>query len=330
MKDLIFANPEFFYLFIIIPLLIVWYIFKHRNIDPTIKVSTIQGFSGSKSSFRQKFRHILFVLRILIISLIIIVLARPQTSSSKKSVKTEGIDIVMALDLSTSMLAQDFRPNRLEAAKSTAIDFIKERPDDRIGLVVFAGESFTQCPVTIDHDVIINLFSGLKTGLIEDGTAIGMGLATAVNRLKESKAKSKVIILLTDGVNNTGLISPETAADIAATFHIRVYTIGVGTQGYAPYPVQTPFGTQMQNMKVQIDENLLKKIANITGGKYFRATNNRALKRIYKEIDKMEKTKVDVSIFTRKNEEFFPFALAAGLLFLLELLLRYIIYRNIP
>lgn len=330
MNDIIFANPDFFYLFIFIPLIIVWYIFKHRKLDPSIKISTIEGFGSSQSSFRQKFIHLSFVLRILTLSLIIIVLARPQSSSSKKSVKTEGVDIVMALDLSTSMLAQDFKPNRLEAAKSTAIDFIKERPDDRIGLVVFAGESFTQCPVTIDHDVIINLFSGLKTGLIEDGTAIGMGLATAVNRLKESKAKSKVIILLTDGVNNTGLISPETAADIAATFQIRVYTIGVGTKGYAPYPVQTPFGIQMQNMKVQIDENLLRKIANLTGGKYFRATNNRALKRIYNEIDKMEKTKVDVSIFTRKNEEFFPFALAAGLLFLLELLLRLIVFRKIP
>jgi len=329
-NDMNFANPELLYLGLIIPLLIAWYIFKNKKMQATLKVSSIEGFKSSKPTIRQKFRHILFVLRILAISMMIVVLARPQTSTSRKDIKTEGIDIVMALDLSSSMLAEDFKPNRLEAAKKTAIDFIESRIDDRIGLVVFAGESFTQSPVTIDHDVIKNLFSELKTGLIEDGTAIGMGLATSVNRLKESKAKSKVVILLTDGVNNTGLISPQTAAEIAESFNIRVYTIGVGTKGMAPYPVQTPFGMRHQNMEVKIDEKLLKDIASLTGGKYFRATNNKALEKIYSEIDKMEKTHVDVSIYNRKTEEFFIFALAAGLFFLFELLFRYFVYRTIP
>jgi Ca-activated chloride channel family protein len=228
------------------------------------------------------------------------------------------------------MLAEDFRPNRLEAAKKTAMDFIDDRIDDRIGLVVFAGESFTQSPVTIDHDVIKNLFKDLKTGLIEDGTAIGMGLATSINRLKESKAKSKVIILLTDGVNNTGIISPQTAAELAQSFNIRVYTIGVGTHGFAPYPVQTPWGMRRQNMEVRIDEQLLKNVAALTGGKYFRATNNKGLREIYKEIDSMEKTRVDVSIYSKKSEEFLPFAIAAALIFILEIFLRFFFFRVLP
>ncbi|MFC2129915.1 VWA domain-containing protein [Bacteroidota bacterium] len=327
---MVFANPEWFYLLIIIPLLIAWYILRHKRQQPELKVSTTEGFEISKPTWKVRFRHIIFVLRIIAFSLIIIVLARPQTTSSRKNIRTEGIDIVMALDISTSMLAEDFKPNRLEAAKRTAVDFIDERIDDRIGLVVFAGESFTQCPVTIDHDVIKNLFKDLKTGMIEDGTAIGMGLATSVNRLKESKAKSKVIILLTDGVNNTGIISPQTAAEIAQSFSIRVYTIGVGTRGFAPYPVQTPWGMRRQNMEVKIDEDLLKQIATLTGGKYFRATNNKALRNIYKEIDKMEKTRVDVSIYSRKTEEFLPFAIVAAFAFLLELLLRFLVFRNIP
>ncbi len=329
-KDLVFANPEWFWLFILIPVLIGWYIFKQKQQTSEIKMSSIEGLALGKPTLKIRLRHILFVLRIISISFIIFVLARPQSTSSKKNIRTEGIDIVMVLDISTSMLAEDFRPNRLEAAKKTAMEFIDMRIDDRIGLVVFAGESFTQAPVTIDHDVIKNLFKDLKTGLIEDGTAIGMGLATSINRLKDSKAKSKVVVLLTDGVNNTGIISPQTAAEIAHSFNIRVYTIGVGTRGMAPYPFQTPWGIRRQNMEVKIDEELLGQIAKLTGGKYFRATNNKALSNIYKEIDAMEKTRVDVSIYSRKSEEFLPFAIGAAIAFLLELLLRLFVFRKIP
>ena len=330
MKDLVFANPEWFWLFVLLPILIVWYILKHRQQTSEIKMSSIEGLALSKPTWKIRFRHILFVLRMLSFAFIIFVLARPQSTSSKKNVRTEGIDIVMVLDISTSMLAEDFRPNRLEAAKKTAMEFIDMRIDDRIGLVVFAGESFTQSPVTIDHDVIKNLFKDLKTGLIEDGTAIGMGLATSVNRLKESKAKSKVVVLLTDGINNTGIIAPFTAAEIAHSYNIRVYTIGVGTRGMAPYPFQTPWGIRRQYVDVKIDEELLRHIARLTGGKYFRATNNKALEQIYKEIDAMEKTRIDVSVYSRRSEEFLPFALGAAIAFLLELLLRFFVFRKIP
>jgi len=330
MKDLVFANPEWFWLFVLLPILIVWYILKHRQQTSEIKMSSIEGLALSKPTWKIRFRHILFVLRMLSFAFIIFVLARPQSTSSKKNVRTEGIDIVMVLDISTSMLAEDFRPNRLEAAKKTAMEFIDMRIDDRIGLVVFAGESFTQSPVTIDHDVIKNLFKDLKTGLIEDGTAIGMGLATSVNRLKDSKAKSKVVVLLTDGINNTGIIAPFTAAEIAHSYNIRVYTIGVGTRGMAPYPFQTPWGIRRQYVDVKIDEELLRHIARLTGGKYFRATNNKALEQIYKEIDAMEKTRIDVSVYSRRSEEFLPFALGAAIAFLLELLLRFFVFRKIP
>ncbi len=328
-----FANPEFFYLFILLPFIIAWYWWKHRKTQPTLKVSTSEGMKTSGKTFKQRILHLPFILRILVFSLLIIILARPQSSSSSRTVRTEGIDIVLSLDISTSMLAEDFKPNRLEAAKKTALDFIDDRITDRIGLVVFAGQSFTQCPITFDHAVLKNLFKSIKSAdkmSIEDGTAIGMGLATAVDRLKDSKAKSKVIILLTDGVNNTGIVAPFTAADIAKAFNIRVYTIGVGSKGMAPYPVVTPFGKQYMNMKVEIDEKVLKQIASITGGTYFRATGNKALKKIYKEINKLEKTKIDESIFSRKSEEFFPFALAAAVLFLLDLLLRFVYLKQIP
>jgi Ca-activated chloride channel family protein len=270
------------------------------------------------------------VLRVVVIAFLVFALARPQSSSTSRNVSTEGIDIVIALDISTSMLSEDFHPNRVEAAKKTAMSFIDGRPDDRIGLVVFSGESFTQCPVTIDHDVLKNLFQSIKPGMIMDGTAIGNGIATAINRLKDSKSKSKIIILLTDGVNNMGLIAPLTAAEIAKTFGIRCYTIGVGTKGVAPYPFQTPFGIQYQNIPVQIDEDLLRQIAGMTGGKYFRATNNKTLENIYSEIDKMEKTRIDVAIFNRHAEKFLPYALLAGLFLMLELLLRYVVFRKIP
>ena len=328
-----FANPELFYLFILIPLFIAWYIWKYKSQHPELLVSTADGMKTSGKTLKQKLHHLPFILRILVFSLLIIVLARPQSSSTRRTVKTEGIDIVLSLDISSSMLAEDFKPNRLEAAKKTALAFIDARTNDRIGLVVFSAQSFTQCPITFDHAVLKNLFKSIKSADkmgIEDGTAIGMGLATAVDRLKDSKAKSKVIILLTDGVNNTGIVAPLTAAEIAHTFNIRVYTIGIGTRGMAPVPVMTPYGKQYMNMKVEIDEGVMKNIANITGGKYFRATNNKALKKIYNEIDKLEKTKIDESIFSRKTEMYLPFALAAGLLFLLDILLRFVYLRRIP
>lgn len=267
-------------------------------------------------------RHLGIVLRSLALVALIVALARQQSSLSWQNSTTEGIDIMIASDISGSMLAEDFHPNRLEAGKDIAIDFIKDRPNDRIGLVIFSGESFTQCPLTIDHDVLINLYHDIKNGMIEDGTAIGMGLATAVNRLKDSQVKSKVVILLTDGSNNTGSIPPITAAEIAKQFGIRVYTVGLGTRGYAPYPVQTPIGIQYQQVPVDVDEGTLTKIANITGGKYFRATNNKTLKNIYEQIDKLEKAKIDVTQYHKKTELFLPLALIALLLLALEFLLK--------
>ena len=268
------------------------------------------------------FRHSGIVLRSLALAALIIALARPQSSLSWQNSTTEGIDIVIASDISGSMLAEDFEPNRMEAGKNIAIDFIKNRPNDRIGLVIFSGESFTQCPLTIDHEVLINLFKDIKNGMIDDGTAIGMGLATAVNRLKESDAKSKVVILLTDGSNNTGSIPPITAAEIAKQFNIRVYTVGLGTKGMAPYPVQTPMGIQYQRIPVDVDEVTLGKIADITGGKYFRATNNSTLKNIYERIDKLEKAKIDVTQYHKKTEMFLPLVVIALLLLLLEFVLK--------
>lgn len=325
-----FLNPEYFYLLILIPIYIVWYIYKERKQNLALKFSTVSGFEKSRKSLKIYIRHILIIFRILSFASLVVVLARPQTSSSMEKISTEGIDIVISLDVSTSMLAEDFKPNRIEAAKNQAIDFIDKRVNDRLGLVVFSAESFTQCPITVDHTVLKNLVSSVKSGMVEDGTAIGMGLATAVTRLKESKAKSKVVILLTDGVNNTGIIAPKTAAEIAHTFGIRVYTIGVGTRGTAPYPLQTPFGTQYRNVEVQIDDDLLQEIAGMTGGKYFRATNNKGLNEIYNEIDNLEKTKVDVAVYSKKNEEYFKFALFAFIMLILEMLGRYIFWRTLP
>jgi Ca-activated chloride channel family protein len=265
------------------------------------------------------------------VSLVIIVLARPQSSNQWEQVTTEGIDIVMCMDVSGSMRAMDFRPNRLEAAKRVGIEFVNARENDRFGLVVFAGESFTQCPMTTDRAVVTNFLKDIDFGVIEDGTAIGMGLATAVNRVKDSRAESKVIILLTDGVNNRGDIGPVTASEIAGSFGVRVYTIGVGSQGTAPVPVQDAFGrTVMRSMPVEIDEDVLKKIAQSTGGNYFRATDNHKLREIYQQIDEMEKTRLDVKQFSKRSEEYFPFLLAAMLILLFEILLRYTVFRTIP
>ena len=330
MINISFANPAFLYLLFGIVPLIAWYVWKNNHIKPTLQVSDVYRLKHSSKGFRVYFRHVLFALRMLAIIFLIIVLARPQSSNSRRDVSTEGIDIVIALDISSSMLSRDFNPDRLEAAKDVAIQFISGRPNDRIGLVIFSGESFTQCPLTTDHAALINMFKDVKCGMIDDGTAIGLGLATAVSRLKESNSKSKVIILLTDGVNNMGSVDPLTAAEIAKTFGIRVYTIGVGKRGNAPSPVMTPFGIQFQNMPVEIDEGILQKIAGLTDGKYFRATNNEKLKEIYQEIDKLEKTKISVTEYTKRTEEYFWFAVLAGLIFALEILFRYTILRTLP
>ena len=325
-----FANPEFFYLFILIPIFVLIYILKRKKLKPTLTISSFEGFLKTKPSIKQRLRHFWFFLRILAFSAFIVALARPQTISQRETVSTEGIDIVLAIDVSTSMLAEDLKPNRIDAAKKTAIDFIKRRENDRIGLVIFSGESFTQCPITIDHQVLIELFENVKSGMIEDGTAIGNGLATSVSRLKDSKSKSKIIILLTDGVNNMGEIAPLTAAEIAKSFGIRVYTIGVGTKGMAPYPLKTPFGIQYRNVEVEIDEPLMEKISEMTDGIYYRATNNKNLEKIYEEIDQLEKTKTQVVTFKKNKDEFFYLALLGFGIFFIELLFRYIFIKTLP
>jgi len=327
---MIFANPNYLYLLLLLIPMIGWYIWKMRKAQASMQIPSSQAFISKKGTLKVYLRHLPFVLRTVAIALLIIVLARPQSTNSWQNVNTEGIDIMLVMDISSSMLAQDFRPNRLEAAKDVAAAFINGRPNDNIGLVVFAGESFTQCPLTTDHTILLNLFKDIHCGMIEDMTAIGLGLANAVSRLKDSKAISKVIILLTDGVNNTGEIAPITAAEIAAAFGIRVYTVGVGTMGEAPYPQQTPFGTRMVNIPVEIDEPALKQIAAITGGQYFRATNNSALRDIYTEIDQLEKTKISVQEYSKKQEEYKYFALLVFGLLILEMLLRYTFLRKIP
>jgi Ca-activated chloride channel homolog len=323
-----FANPGYLYFLIIVPLLGGWYWYRHIKDHAELQVSGTDSFNSTPRSLKQYLYFSLYVIRVLAIALLIIALARPQSTSSRRDVTIEGIDIVMALDVSGSMLAMDLQPDRLEAAKEVASEFIAGRPNDRFGLVIFSGETFTQCPLTTDHDVIRNLFKDVKSGMIEDGTAIGDGLATSVNRLKDSKAVSKVIILLTDGINNMGSLDPLSSADIAKLYGIRIYTIGVGTEGKAPYPVQTPFGVQTQYVDVQIDEELLQNVANQTDGKYFRATSNSKLREIYGEIDKLEKSKIDVTEFRKKKEEFFPYALFAFILITLEVILRNSIFKS--
>jgi Ca-activated chloride channel family protein len=295
-----------------------------------LQLSSLAGFNPVGKSVRVVLRHIPFALRTLALGFAIFVLARPQSSSTLQNVTSEGIDIVLALDISGSMLARDFEPDRLEAAKDIGIKFISSRRTDRMGLVVFSGESFTLCPLTSDHVALINMFKDVKMGLLEDGTAIGSGLATAISRLKDSDAISKVVILLTDGVNNMGEIAPITAAEIAKTFGVRVYTVGVGSRGMAPYPYQTPFGVRYQNVEVQIDEDVLKQIAELTGGQYFRATDNKTLEEVYLEIDKLERSKVEVTEYSRRQEEYRMYALVVLGLLLMEILLRTTIFRTIP
>ncbi|MBO7232192.1 MAG: VWA domain-containing protein [Bacteroidales bacterium] len=324
-----FAHPYYFLLLLLLIPAILWYVLKRKQRYASLQVSNTFAFQQMPKTWKQRCQHLPFVLRCLIFSLVVVVLARPQSVDSWQNTSTEGIDIVVALDISTSMLAEDLKPNRLEAAKSIASSFVADRHNDNIGLVLFAGESFTQCPLTTDHAVLMNLFGSIQCGMIEDGTAIGLGLANAVSRVKDSQAKSKVIILLTDGTNNRGDIDPLTAAELAKTFGIRVYTIGVGKKGKAPYPFQTANGVVYQNVEVNIDEEPLKQIASLTGGVYFRATDNATLAGIYQEIDQLEKTKMQVREYSKRQEEFRPFALAAFLLLLIEILLRQII-RSLP
>jgi Ca-activated chloride channel family protein len=329
MRGIVFGDPAFLYLLAIVPAMIAWYILRHHRANAAIRVPGIDQFSNAPTTFRHVLRHLLFALRAVAIAILIIVLARPQKSESFQDTTTEGIDIVLALDISGSMLARDFKPDRLEASKNVATEFISGRPYDRIGLVVFSGESFTQCPLTTDHAVLVNLLREMKSGMIEDGTAIGEGLATAVNRIRDSKTKSKVIILLTDGVNNRGMVAPLTAAEIAKTYGVRVYTIGVGTMGMADVPVQTPFGMRMQQMPVEIDEDILRKIAEMTDGRYFRATDNEKLLQVYSDIDKLEKSRVDVRQYKVREEKFLLPALIALIILIVEALARPLLMKNL-
>lgn len=324
-----FANKYIFLLLALVVVYIIWYIRKHNNIEPSVRVSDTSPYAAVGKTWREWLVHVPFVLRVVALTMIVIVLARPQSSDNWQNTEIEGIDIMMTIDVSTSMLSEDLKPNRLEAAKDVAAQFINGRPNDNIGLTIFAGESFTQCPLTVDHEVLLNLFKNVQCGLVEDGTAIGLGIANAVTRLKDSKAKSKVIILLTDGTNNAGAVSPLTAAAIAKQFGIRIYTIGVGTNGEAPYPFQTAMGIRYQNIPVEIDEQVLREIASTAGGEYFRATSNSKLKEVYEEIDKLEKTKLNVREFSTKEEEYQPFALVALIAVMLELALRATILRRI-
>ncbi len=326
-----FEYPRLLWLLVIPVLLVLHYIYIERTgRRPHMRVSTAVPWKMHGRSFMTFFRHVPFVLRIFALVMVVIAIARPRSSEELSKVDTEGIDIVLAMDVSTSMLARDLTPDRISASKDIAIEFISQRPSDRMGIVVFAGESFTQCPLTTDRATLINLMKEVQTDLIEDGTAIGNGLATAVARLKDSDAKSRVVILLTDGVNNSGEVSPQTAAEIAKTYGVRVYTIGVGKEGMAPYPVMTPWGVQVQNMKVEIDEQLLKEVAESTGGRYFRATDNTKLAEIYSEINKMEKAKTTVDSFPVYKELFGSFAIWALLSLLLELLLNWFVIRRLP
>lgn len=331
MKEITFLNPGFFWLFTLLPLAIAWYIWKRKQQTATLKISSLKGFQTS-GSILAKLQPLLFVLRLLALSALIVAMARPRTVEISNQTKTtKGIDIVMAVDVSGSMLAKDLKPNRMEALKRVASDFVKERPNDRIGLVVYAAEAYTKCPVTSDKAVVLDAINSIKyDNVLQDGTAIGMGLTTAVNRLKDSKAKSKVIILLTDGVNNAGFIEPETASDIAQQYGIKVYTIGIGTNGMAEFPYAiAPNGQFLfRMMQVEIDQELMKSIARKTGGKYFRATGNQKLAEIYKAINKLETTEIEELRFYDYDEKYRPLVLLAGILLLIEFGLRNTLFRS--
>jgi Ca-activated chloride channel family protein len=329
-SDVSFAYPFVLVFLLAVPALAYWYWKRKEKVTPDVTFSSLQLFGKAPITLKEKLAHVPSYLRLLALAFLIIAAARPQSFSSGENFYTEGIDIAMVLDISGSMLAEDFKPNRLEAAKKVIDEFIKGRTVDKIGLVIFSGESFTQCPLTIDYSVLRNLLKDIQMGMIEDGTAIGNAIANGVNRLKDSKAKSKVMILLTDGVNNAGHIDPLTAAQIAQKFGIRIYAIGVGTIGQAPYPFQTPFGIRYQMVPVEIDENILKQIASTTGGKYFRATNNRKLAQIYDEIDHLEKTRTEVTSYRHAKELYFGWALAGLLLLFVEVGLSKTYLKRLP
>lgn len=330
-----FANSAYLLLMLLIIPCVLWYVLKGNKRRATLSVPTTSMYAGMRKSWKYYLIHIPFILDMAAIALLSLILARPQTTDRWQDTEIEGIDIMLCMDVSTSMLAEDLKPNRIEAAKQVASEFINGRPNDNIGLTIFAGEAFTQCPMTVDHTVLLNMFQNVSSdiaakGIIEDGTAIGMGLANGISRLKDSQAKSKVIILLTDGSNNRGEISPMTAAEMAKSFGIRVYTIGVGTNGTAPYPVQGAFGKQYINVAVEIDENVLRQIAQTANGQYYRATSNSKLKEVYEEIDKLERTKLQVKEFSKNQEEYQPLALALLLSILLSILLKQTVLRTIP
>lgn len=327
-ENISFARPWFFALFLLLPVMIAWYILKRKKAQPVIRVSQLQA--TGLGSWKNVFQHFPFLLRLLAMSSIIVAMAQPQTITDQQHAEGEGIDIVLCIDVSGSMTAQDFSPNRLEAAKRVAIDFVSRRPTDRIGIVIFSGESFTLCPVTSDHGVITSSIQNIHNGMLEDGTAIGSGLATSVDRLRNSGSKSKVVLLLTDGENNGGLIDPKTAKEIAKSFSIRVYTIGMASEGYAPQPVNTPTGIAIDRQKIAIDETLLKEIASETGGSYFRAKDNQSLSAIYNDIDKMEKSRVEIINSVKYNDKFLPLVLLAIFFLLLEMVLNYVVLRRFP
>jgi Ca-activated chloride channel family protein len=325
------AHPQYLWFFLIYIPLIAWYIIKQKNARPALSISSISAFSNIGKSYKEYLKHLLFILRLGVIGCLIIILARPQIKDNWHTTTTEGTDIVLAMDISGSMLARDFQPDRLEAAKNVAAKFINGREDDNLGIVIFAGESLTGVPMTTDHSQLLNYLQGIKMGMVEDGTAIGDGIATSLNRLKEGKAQSKSIILLTDGSNNTGIVSPMTAADVAKEMGVRIYTVGVGTNGNAPSPVIDVFNRlTFVNQPVVIDEATLKSIAEKTGGKYFRATGNKVLQEVFNEIDALEKTQMDVKHFSHTEDDYIFWAWLAFALFALELLLRYTVVRSIP
>jgi len=330
MTDML-AHPKLLWLLLLIVPLIAWYIFKQRNLHASLGISSLAPLDKVPHSFKAMLRHVVFAMQMLAIACVIVILARPQSRDSWRSSSVEGTDIILAMDISTSMLARDFKPDRFEAAKNVATKFVSGREGDNMGLVIFAAESFTAVPMTTDRSLLSNYIHDLRMGMLQDGTAIGDGLATSINRIREGKAKSKSIILLTDGSNNTGNVAPVTAAEIAAQNGIKVYTIGVGTNGMAPYPQEDMFGRiQYVNLPVVIDEPTLRKIADITGGKYFRATNTRVLNQVFEEIDRLEKTKMDVKNFSQTEDDYMPWAIAAMALFTAVILMRLTVLRTIP
>lgn len=329
-KEITFAYPYAFLLLLLVPAIVAWYYLIYKKSRNKVAFSTFRIVKERKRTVRERLTDLPLFLRLIVFILLVVALARPQSFNTGENVYTEGVDIALVLDISGSMLAEDFKPNRLEAAKKITADFINGRVNDRIGLVIFSRDAFTQCPLTVDYNVLQNLLLEVKSGMIEDGTAIGNAIANGINRLKDSKSKSKVMILLTDGVSNAGEIDPLTGSEIAKHYGIRIYTIGVGTTGQAPYPVQTPFGKQYQMVPVQIDEQVLRTIANETGAKYYRATGNRKLEQIYSEIDKLEKTKIEVTSYRTKKEHFLPWLFAAAAVFFLELIMSFGLLRRFP